>query len=92
MTTNLPGVKAVSPPPLESGDRLSRSEFGRRYATTDIEKADFREKIVISSEWCSEIYIVWQVYENKRNWYFLDDGVYQSLPPDKAGIIWVQLV
>ena len=184
MTANLPGIHPVSiPPPLESGDRLSRSEFERRYATADVTKAELIEGVVyvasplrfsphaephsrlatwlgtyaavtpyVSSgieptvrldfdnepqpdailrldesvcgktqltddgylegppELVAEIaassasidlgdkkqayrrngvqeYIVWQVYENKLDWYFLTDGVYESLPPDDTGII-----
>ena len=36
-------------------------------------------------------YIVWQVYENKLDWYYLNDGVYESLSPDDTGIIRSQV-
>ena len=45
MTANLPRFQTVSPPPLESGDRLSRSEFERRYAAADVTKAELIEGV-----------------------------------------------
>lgn len=45
--TQQPGVSAVGPPPLESGDRLSRAEFERRYeAHPEIKKAELIDGIV----------------------------------------------
>lgn len=32
-------------------------------------------------------YIVWQVFENKLDWFYLQNGEYVSLEPDKDGII-----
>ncbi|NJL44683.1 MAG: Uma2 family endonuclease [Leptolyngbyaceae cyanobacterium SM2_3_12] len=32
-------------------------------------------------------YLVWQVFENKIDWYALTDGDYQNLPVDEDGII-----
>ncbi len=187
MTAKLPRSQSVSPPPLESGDRLSRSEFERRYATADVTKAELIEGVVyvasplrfsphpephsrlvtwlgtyaavtpyVSSgieptirldfdnepqpdvvlrlddsvggktqltsdgywegapELVAEIaassasidlgdkkqayrrngvqeYIVWQVYDNKLDWYSLTDGVYELLPPDDTGVIRSQV-
>ncbi len=49
MTTYHPpssGVVASQTPPLESGDRLTRPEFERRYATAPIPKAELIEGVV----------------------------------------------
>ena len=32
-------------------------------------------------------YIVWQVFENKLDWFYLQDGEYVSLEPDTEGVI-----
>ncbi|MEA5448631.1 Uma2 family endonuclease [Leptolyngbya sp. CCNP1308] len=32
-------------------------------------------------------YLVWQVYENRLDWFYLIDGDYQSLPTDADGMI-----
>jgi Uma2 family endonuclease len=32
-------------------------------------------------------YLVWQVFENKIDWYALTDGDYQLLPVDDGGVI-----
>lgn len=32
-------------------------------------------------------YLVWQVYENRLDWFYLADGDYQSLPMDADGMI-----
>jgi hypothetical protein len=32
-------------------------------------------------------YLVWQVFENKLDWYALTDGDYQLLPVDDGGVI-----
>src|SRR5258708_12530214 len=46
-TTVRSGSTAVQSPPLESGDRLSRSEFERRYgAMSDHKKAELIEGVV----------------------------------------------
>jgi Uma2 family endonuclease len=36
-------------------------------------------------------YIVWQIFENKLNWFFLQHGNYVSLEPDTNGIIQSQV-
>lgn len=48
MTTHLPFHQKLQPlPPLESGDRLTRPEFERRYAAaTHIKKAELIEGVV----------------------------------------------
>ncbi|MGB3655456.1 MAG: Uma2 family endonuclease [Rivularia sp. (in: cyanobacteria)] len=32
-------------------------------------------------------YIVWQVFENKLDWFYLENGEYVSLEPDASGVI-----
>ncbi len=32
-------------------------------------------------------YIVWQIYENRLNWFSLEEGKYVNLQPDGAGVI-----
>ncbi len=32
-------------------------------------------------------YIVWQIYENRLNWFSLKEGRYVSLEPDSVGVI-----
>ncbi|MGI8926823.1 MAG: Uma2 family endonuclease [Tepidiformaceae bacterium] len=32
-------------------------------------------------------YIVWQIYENRLDWFSLEDGEYRPLPPDGRGVI-----
>jgi hypothetical protein len=32
-------------------------------------------------------YIVWQIYENRLDWFSLQEGRYVSLQPDEAGVI-----
>jgi Uma2 family endonuclease len=32
-------------------------------------------------------YAVWQVYENRLDWFALEDGEYVALEPDEAGVI-----
>ncbi len=32
-------------------------------------------------------YIVWQIYENRLDWFRLQEGRYVALQPDEAGII-----
>lgn len=47
MTTRSPHSLTTKPPPLESGDRLSRPEFERHYAATpNVHKAELIEGIV----------------------------------------------
>ncbi|NJM72444.1 MAG: Uma2 family endonuclease [Scytonema sp. RU_4_4] len=36
-------------------------------------------------------YIVWQIYENRLNWFRLEEGRYVALEPDAAGIIRSQV-
>ena len=44
---NQPQPRKLNPPPLESGDRLSRAEFERRYhAHPGIKKAELVEGVV----------------------------------------------
>jgi len=43
----VPGTAGVKPPPLESGDRLTRREFERRYkAMPHVKKAELIEGVV----------------------------------------------
>ncbi|USR92176.1 Uma2 family endonuclease [Phormidium yuhuli AB48] len=32
-------------------------------------------------------YLVWQIFDEKLDWFYLEEGVYQSLTPDEAGIL-----
>lgn len=32
-------------------------------------------------------YLVWQIFDEKLDWFYLEDGVYQSLAPDDEGIL-----
>lgn len=32
-------------------------------------------------------YLVWQIFDEKLDWFYLDEGVYQSLTPDNEGIL-----
>ncbi|UCJ13388.1 MAG: Uma2 family endonuclease [Phormidium sp. PBR-2020] len=32
-------------------------------------------------------YLVWQIFDEKLDWFYLDEGVYQSLTPDDEGIL-----
>ena len=53
-------------PPLESGDRLTRQEFERRYqAMPNTKKAE-----LIGRNGVKE-YIVWQVFDNQLDWFIL---------------------
>ena len=36
-------------------------------------------------------YIVWQIYENRLDWFYLDNGQYISLQPDATGVIRSQI-
>lgn len=36
-------------------------------------------------------YIVWQMYENRLDWFSLQEGRYIALPPDDAGVIRSQI-
>lgn len=36
-------------------------------------------------------YIVWQIYENRLDWFSLQEGRYVSLQPDEAGVIRSQI-
>lgn len=36
-------------------------------------------------------YIVWQIYENRLDWFSLQEGQYVSLAPDEAGVIHSQV-
>lgn len=36
-------------------------------------------------------YIVWQIYENRLNWFYLKEGRYVSLEPDATGVIRSQV-
>ncbi|WP_416674517.1 hypothetical protein [Egbenema bharatensis] len=84
-------------PPLESGDRLTRPEFERRYAAAlRIKKAELIEGIVYvasplrftpHAEPHSRLYIVWQAFENRLDWFQLVEGEYRSLYPDADGMI-----
>ena len=32
-------------------------------------------------------YLVWQIFDEKLDWFYLEEGVYQSLTPDNEGIL-----
>ncbi len=32
-------------------------------------------------------YLVWQIFDEKLDWFYLEQGVYQSLPPNDEGIL-----
>jgi Uma2 family endonuclease len=32
-------------------------------------------------------YLVWQIFDDKLDWFYLEEGVYQSLTPDDEGIL-----
>ncbi|WP_269086023.1 Uma2 family endonuclease [Chroogloeocystis siderophila] len=32
-------------------------------------------------------YIIWQIYENKLDWFELSEGEYRQLEPDKEGVV-----
>ncbi|MDB9313431.1 Uma2 family endonuclease [Spirulina sp. CS-785/01] len=34
-----------------------------------------------------EEYLVWQLFEQRLDWFYLEEGVYQSLSPDEEGIL-----
>ncbi len=36
-------------------------------------------------------YIVWQIYENKLDWFILEEGRYVALVPDEQGILRSQV-
>lgn len=88
-------------PPLENGDRLTRQEFERRNtAMAHIKKAELIAEIAASSASYNlndklnayrrngvQEYIVWQSYENRLDWFRLQEGRYVALQPDEAGII-----
>ena len=88
----------IETPPLEPGDRLTRHEFERRYnAMHHIKKAeliveiaatsatyDLYDKLKVYRRNGVQEYVVWQVYDQRLDWFRLSEGQYVPLTPDEV--------
>lgn len=48
---------------------------------------DLNDKLNVYRRNGVQEYIIWQIYENRLDWFHLEEGRYISLEPDSAGII-----
>lgn len=48
---------------------------------------DLHEKLIAYQRNGVQEYVVWQLYENRLDWFHLVKGNYEPLPPDADGII-----
>jgi hypothetical protein len=95
-----PPRQPLTIPPLESGDRLTREEFERRFeAMPDLKKAeligeiaasaaslDLHGKLHIYRRHGAREYLVWRVLDHAVDWFVLRQGQYEKLSPDTSGI------
>ena len=99
-----PATRARSvgePLPLENGDRLTRGEFERRYASRpDLKKAELIEGVVylpspVRSASHAEphaailgwLVTYWRVIEHQIDWFVLSDGEYRPMTKNPAGTL-----
>lgn len=76
-------------PPLENGDRLTITEFERRYtAMPQVKKAELIEGMVhMASPLRAKEYLVWRVYDTALDWFRLRAGEYIQLEANINGVI-----
>jgi Uma2 family endonuclease len=79
-------VKLLPVPPLESGDRLSRSELVVEIAASTA-SIDLHEKKHVYWRNGVQEYIVWQIYDGRITWFVLGEGEYKEITADEQGII-----